>query len=507
MSIVADKPRLRCLVFSDLVGSTELKSRLGDRAASALISRHQAAVRRLLGETGGREIDDAGDGFFLTFQAPSDALRFALRLQQLHLESPGLPAVRVGIHLGEVREREAPGGSSKPIEVVGLAVDLASRIQTLARPGQVLMSAAVATAARPQLRAGDLGNLCWHAYGPYRFKGVDTPVEIEEVTPAESSPGGTPPDSEKAWRVAVPGNLPALLSPFLGRQRELEALVDAVAAHRLVTVVGAAGAGKTRTVLEAAGRVAADYRGGGWLVELGPHRTEADLLPAVARVLQVTPDPGSTAVDTLVDALRYRPSLLVLDNCEHLLSAVAELAETLVSACPDLHVIATSREPLHSRAEHVFALAPLETRAEPGGVSEAVALFIERATAEGAMPAKLEGDREVIEELCHRLDGLPLAIELAASRARSLGPRQLLAHLDERFRFLKSSRRSTQARHETLHSAIDESYRHLAADERSLFDRLSLFAAPFELTDAAALMEGRDEWLVLDQLEGLVDQS
>ncbi len=196
---------LLALVFTDLAASTALKTRMGDLPASDLLARHQAHVRRLIVETSGREIDQTGDGFFLAFDAPSAAVTFGLRLQEIHRSEPDLPAVRVGIHLGEVTVRPAPEGASKPTLVEGLAVDLASRIQSLALPGQILMSAPVFDAARQRLKGQDLeGDVAWRAHGPYRFQGIDEPVEIGETGFEGISPLSAPPDSEKARRSVSP---------------------------------------------------------------------------------------------------------------------------------------------------------------------------------------------------------------------------------------------------------------------------------------------------------------
>ncbi|MBW1687773.1 MAG: protein kinase, partial [Deltaproteobacteria bacterium] len=195
------------MVFTDLVESTALKSRLGDAAAGERIARYQAEVRRLVAATGGREIDAAGDGFFLSYEAPSAAVTFALRLQLIHHEDPELPPVRVGLHLGEVTERSAPPGSSKPMLVEGLAVDLASRVDGLASPGQVLMTQAVFDAVRQRLKGVEFGReVAWRAHGAYLLKGIDDPIEIGEAGFEGISPLAAPPDSEKARRAVAAGD-------------------------------------------------------------------------------------------------------------------------------------------------------------------------------------------------------------------------------------------------------------------------------------------------------------
>jgi TolB-like protein/class 3 adenylate cyclase len=218
---MAVKSDLLSLVFTDLVDSTALKTRLGDHQAGGLIARHHERVRRLMRELGGREVDTAGDGFFLTFEAPSAAVTFALRLQQIHDAEPDLPPVRVGVHLGEVSEQPAPAGSTKPTLVEGLAVDLADRIQSVAQPGQVLMSSPVFEAAQQRLKGEEIDReVRWLEHGPYRLKGIRAPVEIAEAGFEGISPLEAPADSEKARRVRSVGRgrraAPALGLVLLG---------------------------------------------------------------------------------------------------------------------------------------------------------------------------------------------------------------------------------------------------------------------------------------------------
>ncbi len=205
------KSSLLSLVFTDLVDSTALKTRLGDLDAGQLIERHQARVRQLRTETEGREVDSAGDGSFLTFETPSAAVSFALRLQQIHHDKPELPKVRVGVHLGEVSERPAQAGAANPLFIEGLAVDLAARIQSLAEPGQVLMSQPVLESAQQRLKGQEIEReIRWRSYGQYRLKGIEEPVEIREAGFEGISPLEAPPDSEKATRVRIVGPRDAL---------------------------------------------------------------------------------------------------------------------------------------------------------------------------------------------------------------------------------------------------------------------------------------------------------
>lgn len=333
---------------------------------------------------------------------------------------------------------------------------------------------------------------------------IDAVTHFVAIAPAQSHSTSTPTSTRREL-----SNLPSLLSPFIGRELEFISLLEVVNANRLTTIVGPAGTGKTRMAIRVAEELRLTFPGGVWIIELQAETDSAEILSALARTLAITPESGMPLLDAVLDTLRYRPALIVLDNCEHVIDATAALVETLLQSCSDLKIVATSREPLRALAERVFPLGPMGTQSPANGLSDAVTFFIERAKAEGALPQQLDQDREAIDELCMRLDGLPLAIELAAARARSINPRQLIALLDERFRLLDVERHPANIRHQTLRSAIDWSYESLGAFEQKLFDRLSLFAGPFELKDAIAIgSDGElDEIDMLNQLSVLVDKS
>jgi len=329
------------------------------------------------------------------------------------------------------------------------------------------------------------------------------------AAPLAQSISALPQSSTGRHQSSELSNLPLLLPPFVGRDLELKALLEVVNVNRLTTIVGPAGTGKTRMAIRAAEELSSAFAGGTCFVELSSENGPAEILGALARAFSVVPEPGVPLINTLLNTLRYRPAFVVFDNCEHVTAPTAALAESLLQSCADLKIVATSREPLRALAERVFPLGPMQTQSLDDSVSDAVAFFIERARAEGAEPQQLEEDRPAIDELCSRLDGLPLAIELAAARVRSINPRQLVALLDERFRLLDVDRHPANIRHQTLRSAIDWSYESLGELEQTLFNRLSLFAGPFELKDAIAIgFDGQsDEIDILNRLSVLVDKS
>jgi len=315
---------------------------------------------------------------------------------------------------------------------------------------------------------------------------------------------------------AGPSNLPAALTSFVGRERELAEVARLLGTTRLLTLTGPGGTGKTRLALQAAAAARPAYPAGVWLVDLAPLADPALVPPAVAAAVGVREEAGRPLVATLTDGLRPKRLLLLLDNCEHLVDACAALAEALLRACPHLRVLATSREPLGSAGETAWRVPPL---AVPGAGRppplerltqyEAVRLFVDRARAVQPAFRVTDATAPALARLCHRLDGLPLALELAAARVRVLPVEQLLARLEDRFRLLTGGSRTALPRHRTLRAAVDWSYDLLDAPERALFARLSVFAGGWTLEAAEAVGAGPGlaAAAVLDRLTGLVDRS
>jgi predicted ATPase/DNA-binding CsgD family transcriptional regulator len=332
-------------------------------------------------------------------------------------------------------------------------------------------------------------------------------------------------------------NLPTRLTSFIGREREIADLATLVQAERLVSLVGAPGVGKTRLGLQIATRLVDRFPDGAWLVELAPLTDEAHLPQAVAEVLEVQEQRGRTLIATLAERLRTRRLLVVLDNCEHLIGAVAAVAERLLESCSDVHVLATSREPLSIGGEIVRRVPSLTVpvadplqRGSDGGLgaiasAEAVRLFVDRARVADASFALMERSAPLVAQICRRLDGIPLAIELAAARVRALSVEQIAARLDDRFRLLTGGSRTALPRQQTLRGTIDWSYDLLSEPERALLRQLAVFAGGFTLEDAEAVCGGgvRDDRAVttavvgrpslpaapsiLDSLVSLIDKS
>ncbi|MGN6565727.1 MAG: ATP-binding protein, partial [Thermomicrobiales bacterium] len=325
------------------------------------------------------------------------------------------------------------------------------------------------------------------------------------------------PAATEARRYAAPAhNLPADLTSFIGRERELAAIGQLLEIARLVTLTGAGGVGKTRLALRVAGASSGRWADGVWLVELAAFSDPMLVRQAVARAVGVREQPGRTLEDTLVEALGARHLLLVLDNCEHLIAACAVLIARLLRACPRLHILVTSREALGVPGERVWPVSPLTVPKETSTIAlavlaetEAARLFVARATAARPDFTLTARNAPAVAQICRRLDGLPLALELAAAWARSLTPAEIAARLNDRFQLLTGGGQATPPRHQTLRAALDWSYDLLDSAERQLFDRLAVFAGDFELAAVAAVCADAEitAAAVLDLLARLVDKS
>jgi predicted ATPase len=302
-------------------------------------------------------------------------------------------------------------------------------------------------------------------------------------------------------------NLREPLSSFVGRERELAAVGELLAEHRLVTLTGAGGSGKTRLALRAAVTHRDLFPDGVWLLELGPLADGEAIPAALSSVLEVVAQPGQAVIDRVIEFLSDRGALLVVDNCEHMLDAVAGTVRHLLGACPNLVVLTTSREALPVAGEHTFAVPPMaDLDAE---MSDGVRLFVERVQEERASFELTDNNRTSVETICARLDHLPLAIELAAARAAAMGTNDIASRLDERFRLLTAGSRGGVERHRTLQAAVEWSYALLDADERAVFDVLAVFAGTFDLDAVLAVctVEGLDHFRVIDSVGSLVAKS
>ncbi len=479
-------------LFTGMEGAARLAEERPGQLRAAL-ERYGEIVRSEIDTRGGFVFSTAGDSFGVAFSRAGDAVEAAVGAQRRVLAEPWPPEmpvrVRMGVHTAEAHERDG--------NYVGPAVDRAARLMGAAVGGEVLVSEATRVVLAD--RIGD--ELVLQAIGEVEVRGVDEPMVLHRLTGEGLGLPAVGPGGQRR------GNLPEPLSSFVGREMELAGLSEALDAGRLVTVVGAGGVGKTQLALRMARRLAEHVEGGVWLVELA-RITRGDQTPAaVSRVLGVTPSPGLSMTDTVVEWLRRRRAVLVLDNCEHVAAAAAALAERVLAEAPGIVVLATSREPLFAAGELVVPLPPLSL-GDSTSVGEAFELFVTRARE--ADPGFDPGpSADTISALCARLDGLPLAIELAAARMRALSPQALLDRLDDRFRLLTGGRRLAVGRHQTLRAAIGWSYDLLGAEDRRVFDALCVFEGVFDLDDAIAVVtgDGLDEIDVIDHVSALVDRS
>jgi predicted ATPase/class 3 adenylate cyclase len=492
-------------LFTDIEGSTALLGRLGDYEYARVLAGHHALVRSALAGHGGREVDTQGDAFFAVFSSPRGCVAAALQVQQA-LAARAWPGgervrVRMGIHCGEAAETAAG--------LVGLEVHRAARVAAAGYGGQVLVSEAAAVLVRDGLPPGAaLADL-----GVHRLKDLGRPERIFQLT-AAGLPAGFPP-LRSLGNPALPNNLPGELSSFIGRDRELAEVRALAESARLVTLTGAGGCGKTRLGLQVAAELLDGSGDGVWLAELAAV-TDQDAVPAaICQALRLAAQPGRPPLEALLDALAPQDVLIVVDNCEHLIGGCAKTAEAILRRCPRVHLLATSREPLGIGGEVIYRVpslslpAPDDSDGTAPGSCDAVALFADRARANGAALSAGELAGPLAVSVCRRLDGMPLAIELAAARLRSMSLAELAGRLDQRFRLLTGGSRTALERQQTLQATVGWSYSLLTGAEQLLLARLSAFAGGFGLDAAEAVGgTGRIDVLdVADLLGSLVDKS
>ncbi len=443
------------------------------------LAAHDEVLRKTIDAHAGWLFKHTGDGVCAAFASPRSAVDAAVAAQRA-LELP----VRMGLATGEAELR---GG-----DYFGVVLNRASRVMATGHGGQILLADSTAGL----LSGVDLVDL-----GPRRLRDLPTPVQVFQVQ-ADGLRTDFPP--LRALDTS-PGNLRAAATSFIGRESEAGEVHAAVKAHRLVTLTGVGGVGKTRLALEVAARLVDEFPDGVWFFELAAVTDPAAVPDAVAAVLGITQQPGKSVAESVAAALEGRVRLLVFDNCEHVLNAAADLIEAILAASAATKIVATSREGLGIADERLWPVPSLDVGA--GVDSAAVALFVERA--QHVSPRFTVGDdgkAAALVEICRRLDGIPLAIELAASRMASMTASEVRDRLDQRFRLLVGSRRGLE-RHHTLRHAVAWSYELLDGAEKALLDRCSVFAGGFDLESACAVMGSDDEFATLDLLDALVRKS
>jgi predicted ATPase len=467
-------------LFTDVEGSTRRWEADADGMRAALAV-HDEVLRTAIEAHGGFLFKHTGDGVCAAFSSPRSAVDAAVAAQR----ALQLPA-RMGLATGEAELRDG--------DYFGAVLNRAARVMAAGHGGQVLLADSTAGL----LSGVDLADL-----GPRRLRDVPMPVGLFQV---QASGLRTEFPPLRALDTS-PGNLRPATTSLIGRESEVGEIQAAVRSHRLVTLTGVGGVGKTRLALEIAGQLADEFPDGVWFFELAAVTDPAAIPDAVAAVLGITQQPGKTVSESVAAALEGRVRLLVIDNCEHVLAAAADLIEAILAHSATARILATSREGLGVPDEQVRPVRSLDAAA--GIDSAAVSLFVERAQGIAPGFSMVDGDEATaVTEICQRLDGIPLAIELAASRMASMTASEMRDRLDHRFRLLVGSRRGLE-RHHTLRHAVAWSYDLLDDTEKTVLDRCSVFAGGFDLQSACAVAgsDDRDEYAILEVLDALVRKS
>ncbi len=487
-------------LFTDIEGSTR-RWEADPGAMQEELARHFRILKEVVGSHAGAVEAETGDGILASFptarQAVGASVEGQRNLRTADWESEPLQ-VRMGIHTGEA-VRKTTG-------LHGTEVHRAARLTSTAHGGQIVIS----EATHALVRDDPPSEIGFSDLGTHRLKDLARPEHLFQVTHPDLAERFPPLRSLEGF----PNNLPAQLSSFVGREEELQSVWDALGKSRLVTLTGAGGSGKTRLALQVAADCIERHPDGVWLVELGGLADPDLLAQTVVSTLGIPERADRPVLDTLTDYLRERDLLLLLDNCEHLIEAAAVFTETLLQTCPDLRVLATSREPLGVPGEMTWRVPSLELahRDDPDLVNdppESVELFVERARSAEPDFVLTEDNAPVVATISRRLDGLPLAIELAAARVRALSVEDVARRLEDRFALLQAGSRTALPRQRTLESAVAWSYDLLDSEEQELFAHLGVFRGSFDLeaAEAVAAVGDVEASRMLDLLTGLVDKS
>jgi predicted ATPase/class 3 adenylate cyclase len=490
-------------LLTDIEGSSRLWEEHPE-GMEAVLARHDQIVVDSVSHHSGRVVKTKGEGdsAFAVFGRASDALGAALEMQRA-LAAEAWPAdvvvrVRAAVHVGEAELREG--------DYFGGAVNRCARLRAIAYGGQTLVSEVTAGITRGHLPAG----ASLEDRGSHRLRDLAYPERVYELVHPELPGDHGPLRSVDTF----PNNLPIQLTSFVGRAEDLAGVAKALAEGRLITLTGVGGVGKTRLAVQCAAGLLPGFSEGVWLCELQAATDHEAMIQLVATALSVQSRTGANLEHQIRQVLAAREVLVVLDNCEHLLDAAGAFAEGVLAHCPAVRILATSREPLGVSGEQVLRVGSLPAPDAGSDVraairADAVRLFAERASAVEADFRVDPGCLPAVVEICQRLDGIPLAIELAASQVATLSPGEIAGLLDERFRLLTGGRRTAVERHRTLRATVDWSYSLLTRTEQHVFDRLGVFTASFDGAAAVAVAtrDGLDDWAVREALASLVHKS
>ena len=475
-------------LFTDIEGSTKLAQQYPD-IMPTLLARHNEILNQVIETHNGFVFRIVGDSFSASFHNASDALHASLEAQRfLHQEawSPAPIKVRMGIHTGTA-QLEIDSKEDKYSGYATLA--LTERIMSAGHGGQILLSQSTYELTRDELAEKSQ----FMDMGEHHLKSILRPERLYQLN-APGLPSNFPPLRTLEYS---PHNLTQQLTSFIGREKEIEAIKGLLDSARLVTLMGSGGTGKTRLSIEIGTDELASFANGVWLIELAPLTEPSQIIPAIAQVFGLQEHPFGPLPSLVMDYLRDKKILLILDNCEHLIEACARLADDLLHQCAGLKILASSREALGIAGEIAYHTPSLAD-------SESARLFIERARSVNPNFKLTESNASSITQICSRLDGIPLAIELAAARAKLLSPEQIAARLNDRFRLLVGGSRTALPRQQTLRALIDWSYDLLSEEEKRLLQYASVFVGGWTLD---ALEAVADDPNVLEHLEQLVNKS
>src|SRR5271166_6047002 len=475
------------LLLADVEGSTRPWETQPEQMTAAMARMNGTVSETIAAHDGVRPVEQGeGDSFVAAFARASDAIACALALQRAPLAPIRL---RIGVHSGEIQLRDE-------VNYAGPTINRTARLRDLGHGGQTLLSGVTEA-----LVLDRLPDDAWLTdLGTHPLRDLPRPERVIQLCHPDVVNDFPPLRVSKA---VISQRLPVQLTSFVGRGAELSQLRDLLAENRLVTVTGAGGVGKTRVAIHVAAQVDREVSDGIWYVDLAPI-TDPDLVPvAAARAFGLPDQPGRSTMDVITRFVADRQMLVVLDNCEHLLDATSALIVELLAACPRLTLLATSREPIGVAGEVSWRVPSLSL------TDEAIELFTDRARHARADFAVTDDNATTVTEICRRLDGVPLAIELAAARVRALSLAEILDSLHDRFRLLTGGARTAVRRQQTLRASVDWSHALLTEPERVLFRRLAVFLGGFDLDAAQALAGGGDveRYQVLDLLTLLVDKS
>jgi predicted ATPase/class 3 adenylate cyclase len=488
-------------LFTDIEGSTVRWERFPVDMRAAL-ARHDALLRDAIAANGGVVFKTIGDAFCAVFTKADNALAAAVAIH-LALASEDFAAVdgiavRIALHSGVAERRDD--------DYFGPNVNRVARLLAVGHGGQVLLS----EAARERLSESALLDIALEDLGTHRLKDLSKPEHVTLARP----PGMTRRFPPLRSVGALAHNLPVQVTSFVGREREVEEITELVRQHRLVTLTGAGGTGKTRASLYAAANVSDGSVGNIWFIELAGLGDGALIPLAIASTIGIVLRSDLDQTEALVREIRDQTMLLVLDNCEHLIESAAEAVAALLRGCGRVRVLTSSREPLAIPGEFTYRMPSLATPKRGSALTpesalsfSAISLFVDRASAADRRFALSDDNVEVVADICRRLDGIALAIELAAARVRVLSPRQIDARLGERFRVLVGGDRAALPRQKTLRALVDWSYDLLSLGEQRALCELSVFAGSFTIDAAEAVFGEANASEAIDLLTGLVDKS